>query len=57
MRSQPSRWRSYEDKLNIINSQDAVPGAVAVTDVGDATGHVAYVESASGDAITISEGN
>lgn len=48
---------SYEDKLNIMNSQDAVPGAVAVIDVGDATGHVAYVESASGDAITISEGN
>ncbi len=48
---------TYADKLAIINLDMPEVGAVAVINVGDDVGHVAYVESVDGSTITISEGN
>jgi hypothetical protein len=48
---------TYQDKLKIINSHNPQTGAVAVINVGDGVGHLAYVEAFDGETLTISEGN
>ena len=54
--SLPYGLTSYQDKINIINSYTAIAGEVAITPGNSSYGHVAYVESVSGNTITIIEG-
>ncbi|AKT40640.1 CHAP domain-containing protein [Chondromyces crocatus] len=53
----PFGLNTYQDKLNIINTQTAAAGYVAVINSGSSAGHVAYVTSVSGSTIHIAEGN
>lgn len=53
----PYNLFTYQDKLNIINTQTAKAGYVAIINVGNDVGHVAYVQSVKGTVITIRETN
>ncbi|MFZ1422610.1 MAG: CHAP domain-containing protein [Saprospiraceae bacterium] len=53
----PFGLNSYQDKVNIINTQTAKAGYVAIIDVGNNFGHVAYVMGVSGSKITLRETN
>jgi hypothetical protein len=53
----PYGLNTYAQKVAIINSYVAAAGNVAVINVGNAVGHVAYVKSVSGTTITIRESN
>lgn len=45
------------DKQAIINWHTPEPGVVAIIDVGNDVGHVAYVEAVDGDILTLAESN
>jgi hypothetical protein len=55
--SLPYGLNTYQDKKNIVNTQTASAGSVAVINVGNTVGHVAYVQSISGSNVTIRETN
>jgi surface antigen len=55
--SLPFGLTTYAQKKAIINTQNAVVGAVAIVNVGNTTGHVAYVRAVSGTTITLREAN
>lgn len=42
----PYGLTSYDDKVRIVNNSKPLVGAVAIIDMGNSTGHVAYVERA-----------
>lgn len=47
----------FQNKKNIINSQKAVKGAVAIVKTGNIYGHVAYVDKVNGSTITTIDAN
>jgi hypothetical protein len=55
--SLPYGLTTYQNKKDIVNTQTASVGSVAVINVGNSTGHVAYVQSVSSSDVTIRETN
>lgn len=55
--SLPYGLSTYAAKVAIINTYSAAAGRVAIINVGNNVGHVAYVQSVSGTSITIRETN
>jgi hypothetical protein len=55
--SLPFGLSTYAAKKAIVNSTTASSGAVAIINVGNTVGHVAYVKSVSGTTIYIREAN
>jgi hypothetical protein len=55
--SLPFGLTTYAQKKAIINATTATAGSVAIINVGNTTGHVAYVKSVSGTTIYLRESN
>ena len=55
--SLPYNLTYFQNKKNIINSQKAVKGAVAIVRTGNTYGHVAYVDKINGSTITTVDAN
>ncbi|MEY4905885.1 MAG: hypothetical protein RLZZ292_3700 [Bacteroidota bacterium] len=55
--SLPFGLTTYAQKKAIINTTIATAGSVAIINVGNTTGHVAYVKSVSGITIYLRESN
>ncbi|EYF07505.1 CHAP domain-containing protein [Chondromyces apiculatus] len=53
----PYGLTSFQDKMNIVNTQTAKAGYVAIIQTSSSYGHVAYVTKVEGSKIFIAEGN
>lgn len=55
--SLPYNLTYFQNKKNIINSQKAVKGAVAIVKTSNSYGHVAYVDKINGSTVTTIDAN